>query len=277
MRLARVARAFDRMPCTDAYTGQFLFNGQLNLYDDSKRDAEATERRVISTDQGVPMPKRGVVAAAGTRWIIGHANPDSFKGSVIRVGHVAHEATFLAQVRTLGQACRGETGLRAYCGGAWIKNLADSTNSSELAPQFHMHFAAVEKVAVQHLLYVDGSYYVARSSHVGPAGTRIVLCDYLSDPALVDATLRRVTMNAVTEVRTQVDTTVRVIFARWQSLFEYNNHVAPKFGPGQIQIVIAKAAATPVAGDFVVYDGDSWQIESALEEGDVWICKGVLQ
>ena len=50
MRLHDAALHFNNMPCNDGYSGAFLYNGQLVLYDDSRRDSESTERRILELD-----------------------------------------------------------------------------------------------------------------------------------------------------------------------------------------------------------------------------------
>ncbi len=47
MRIHSAAQRFNKMPCNDGYSGTFLFNGQILLYDDSRRDSEGGERRII--------------------------------------------------------------------------------------------------------------------------------------------------------------------------------------------------------------------------------------
>ena len=48
MRLHLAAQHFNRMPCNDGYTGAFLYNGQLGLFDDSKRDSESQKMRWLA-------------------------------------------------------------------------------------------------------------------------------------------------------------------------------------------------------------------------------------
>lgn len=274
MRLIQAARRFDRTECLDAYTGAPAFMAQLGLYDDTKRDSEAGERRVLSTGPDAVVPSRRVVSAAGAVWIIGHANPDTYRGQVIRVGLVAHEASHLAQVRTLGQACRGEPGLDAYAAQAWIKNAADNQESSDLTAVHNLHFASTEPVTKGMLVTMGSQHHITRDARVGPAGTLIVLSDLLDEPAIDTATTASSgAWDPISQTLSGGPATATVLRARWQSLYEYRNSMAPKFGPGDLQLVVAKASMTPTPGMTMTLSDGAWQIQSAADEGDVWICR----
>lgn len=61
MRLHLAAQHFNRMPCNDGYTGAFLYNGQLALFDDSRRDSESSERRIIELAPELSPDRKSVV------------------------------------------------------------------------------------------------------------------------------------------------------------------------------------------------------------------------
>lgn len=273
MRLADAANAFNDMPCVDAYTGRAAFLCQIALYDDNKRDSETGERRVLSVSPDVVLPTRRAVAVAGTRYILGHGAPDGYRGSVIRVGYVGHEATDLCQVRTLAEVCLDQPGFNAWGGRAWVKNATDSMESSALTPQSHLYFSLVEKVFVEHIIAFGDSLNVVRTVHQGPSGVLVVTCDELAAPNIETATIDTGSYDPLTEAMTAGTASVRVIRVRWQSLFAYRNSAAPKFGPEDIQIVVAQAAHTARPGQKVVLSDGTWQIESAQSEGSVWLCR----
>lgn len=273
MQLTAAARAFDTMPCVDAYTGAHAFDGQLALYDDNKRDSVTTERRVISTAPDVTIPARRVVKAAGTQFIIGHGNPDWYRGSAIRMGYVAHEATDLAQVRTLAQACLDQAGFTAWAAREWIKSLAYSEQNSKLAPQYHIYFARTEPVLGQHLVTFGSGLHLVRTRHEGPSGTLVTLCDELAEPSIEMVSVAGTTWDPVAETMTGGPTSVRAVRARWQSLFGYRSNLAPKFGPDDMQVAFAKSALTARAGMRVTASDGAWVLQDALSEGDVWLCR----
>lgn len=274
MRLRSVAQFFNNLPCLDAYTGDLAFYGQLGLFDDNKRDSETAERRLISVDVDVTIPPRRVVSAAGTHFIIGHANPDSFQGSTLRLGLVAHEATELSQIRTFAQVCLNQPGTTAYAGRSWVKNQAFTEQSSHLASQAHIHFAVGEPVDVQSIITFGGNLHVVRQvTELGPAGTRIALADELPAPTVEDVVVSSGAYDPITDTLVAGTTSVRVLRVRWQSLFVYRNGDGPTFGPADIQVVIAKAALTATPGMRLALSDGTWQLASCLDDGDVWLCR----
>lgn len=276
MRLARAANYFNDMPCTDAYEGTFAFQGQLGLYDDTKRDSETAQRRVISVSPDITVPARRVVAAAGTHYIIGHGAPDYFKDSVVRVGLVAHEATSLATVYSLAQFCEGVGGVEAWAGRTWLKNTSFTEQSSQLNPQHHLAFSRTEQVNQNYVVVFENAKYLVRTRTVGPSGVQIALCDEMPEPVVETATtLSGQSWDPVAEVQVGTRVDLRVVRMRWQSLFAYNNHLAPTFGPGDIQLAISQTLINAAPGMEMTLSDGVWKLASADSEDGVWLCRAV--
>lgn len=275
MRLHAVANKFNKTPCLDAYTGEYLFDGQLGLYDDNKRDSETSERRVLSLSPDVTLPPRRVVEAAGARFILGSGYPDVHNGKLIRQGVVAHEAPFLSQIRTIEEACLDQLGKQAWTGSTWFKNLAYREQDSNLTPMFHLHFAVTEELVPGLLLTFDRWLYIIRSLNYGPAGTQIATCEQVPEPSIERVTITGTTYEPVSDTMGATQHVVRTVRLRWQSLFEYRHNLAPKFGPGDVQLAFAASAFTPKAGQAVEMSDGRWQLASVLLEGPVWLCRAV--
>ena len=274
MNLSSVANRFNNTVCADAYTGVFAFMAQLGLYDDNKRDSETHERRVLSVDPRVAIPTRRVISAVGTHFIVGHGSPDDYKGKVIRVGHVIHEATYLARIRTLAQLCLGQTGVSAYAGRAWVKDAAFSQQSSTLAPEVHLHFSQTEVLEAALTVEFEGRLHIVRSLNAGPSGTTVSVCEEMKGSSVESGVLLTLSAyNPVIESPSASTVVVNAVRLRWQSLFEYHDTSAPKFGPGDLQIAIAKSAATVTPGSTLGLSDGRWRVESVVGEGLVWLCR----
>lgn len=272
MRVKAAARAFNNTECFDAYDGSSAFFTQIGLYDDTKRDSEASERRIFSCAPEVEIPARKVVQAAGSTWIMGHSNPDTFRGEVIRLGYVAHEAPYLSSIQTLDQFCRDVAGVDAYAGRAWVKDLGFSEQSSKLTGQYHIHFSTTEEVSTQDVVTFAGLRHIVRSTTLGPAGTLIVLAEQMHEPVVEDAEVGAPTWDPLTEAWTGATATIRMVRMRWQALFQYRHQEAPSFGPEDIQLAVSKTLLTPSVGLTVTLSDGVWQINSVADEG-VWLCR----
>jgi hypothetical protein len=275
MLLRAAAGFFDDVPCYDAYSGEFVFKGQLVLYDETKRDSEAGERRVLSVKPDVVqnLPARRAVKAGGVTLLLGHPNFDFFRGRAVRAGIVAHEATTLGHVYTLEQYLLGQSPVDAYCGRAWVKNLAYSEQNSKLVPQHHVFFSKAETVQQGQLLVLGDTLSVVRMSYEGPAGMLIVLADQLPIGALRTASVEGETYDPVNESWSGSSASVQVLCVRWQSLFAYRSTLAPAFGPEDLQIAVAKASLTAKPGMKLQMGAEVWQLASVADEGGVWLCR----
>jgi len=272
MKVSAAARRFDKTPCYDAYTGELLFHAQLGLYDDSKRDSETAQRRILSVGPEVEIPLRRVVTFDGIKFIVGHANADTFMGRTIRLGYTVHEATALANVQTLAQAAANTPGVSTWAARAWVKNAAFSEQGSQLAPEHHIHFAANETVPDASLVTFAGDVHVVRSSNTGAAGTLVTLCDQMPDASIGMGTITSGQWDPVQETWSGAPVAVRVIRLRWQSYFQYMNKGAPTFGPDDAQVVLPASANAKPGAILVLSDG-TWYVAAATLNAGVWLCR----
>lgn len=273
MRLHDAATHFNSMPCNDGYTGTFLYTGQLNLYDDSRRDSESAERRIIELAPDLVLPARQVIEAHGVRFIMGHGFIDSALGRIIRRKVIAHEATHLATYASLQKVCENTAGTSAWMGKAWVKDSKEIDESSDMVGVSHLHLALAETPAVTNIVVYGGTYHIVRKVTQGVAGTNILTCDEVPEPSVETATLKNGTWDPINETMATTNTSVRVLRLRWQSLFEYRDAVSPTFKPEDQQVVIAKSAATPNLGAIIVLSDGDFQIDSVMSETGVWVCK----
>jgi hypothetical protein len=276
MRLAKAASYFNNTVCQDAYTGEVLFAGQFALYDDTKRDAEVGERRILSLDPAVQIPARRTVEAMGTRWLLGHRAPDYFRDKALRLGYVAHEATDLVTIRTLSQICLNQSAEPVWAGKFNVKRLAFTEQSSAVPRQMHVFLSTAEPVSIDQMIDMAGAKYLVRSVDDGPSGTRMALCDEMPEPCVDLAQVTFGTYDPLTDSVPTTAQTVRVLRLRWQSLFAYNDQDGGDFGPGDVQFVVAKAALTVRPGSRVTMSGGSvYNLNWVRSYGDVWLCRGV--
>jgi hypothetical protein len=159
---------------------------------------------------------------------------------------------------------------------AWVKNAAYIEQTSLLTPQFHLHFAPSEPIVVNMLCSFDGKEFIVRAINRGPSGFIVATCEEVPQPCIETAVLTRVgAYDPVAEQFSTSSLNIKVVRLRWQSLYQYGSLIAPKYGPEDIQTVIAKAAATPVAGSRLAMSDGEWQIASVDDGGDVWLCRTV--
>jgi hypothetical protein len=273
--LSAAASFFDNTPCYDGYTGLLAFKAQMSLYDGSKRDSEMTDRRHLSAAPGVQIPARRVIQIDDTRYIVGHAYSDHYRGQAIRQGLVAHEAKHLVQLRTLAEVCLAQPGFEAWSGKAFVKNLAFTEQTSLLPRQEHFHFSTTEPVGHAAVITLAGEHFLVREVEDGVAGTRVALADELPGPVVISIILPGA-YDPLTETSGPASAPITALQVRWQSLFRRGHRAAPEFGPEDAQLVIAKASATPAVGARVTTPDGVRFLQSVMPFEDVWLCKAAL-
>ncbi len=272
MRLASVASFFDRTPCNDGYSGDFLFLAQMGLYDDTKRDSEVAERRIISTAADVDLPARGVVEMLDARYILGKSNPDVHDGEIIRLGHVAHEASTLATIRTLAQASLQEAGVQAWSAHAWVKNKAFTEQDSTLTPEFHLFFSNAETLRKNLVVEYQGISYIIRAKNLGAAGIQVTTAEEIEDPVFEEATVAA-GYDPVAGTFSTSTQPVKVMRVRWQALFKYGSSLSTPFGPDEEQFIIAKSSYGATVGARIVVSDGTFKVKTVDSVEDVWVCR----
>lgn len=272
-RLFKSAVKFDQTPCCDAYTGSFSFNGQFKAWAEVTRDSEVAQRRILGTGPDIVIPTRRAVNALGEVYIIGTRNQDTFRGRPIRAGYTASLVDGLASIQTLDEVCLSVAGTSAYGGRAWIKNDAFAQQDSKLNPQHQLFFSVSESIPDGSVVSLNGLMFLVRTSYDAPSGIQVVLADQLESPNLEVCTLETRVFDPITNTSASTTVGLTALRIRWQSLFFYDQAAAPTFAAGDIQVVVPKVSATPIAGSTFVLSDGRWTILSVVSYAQSWVCR----
>lgn len=266
MKLKNVAKYFNTTVCRDAYTGGFLFNGQLDVYSEGVRDGVTVQRRVLEVAPGTLVPTRRAIEFGGDYWLMGTDNFDIWKGEHIRDKYALHKASGLAQVQPLTAFFNGALPLKAYAGGVWIKTAKQIDEDSEEFNQSAVYFARGEDVQPNQIVYLEGRYHHVREVYPSTAGHQAALVETIEEP--FQGTL--VVESAGLDPRTELPiagANYPALRLRWQSDFRYLSQITPKFETGDTQLVIA-AANNVKPGALVSFDGDKYiVVNSQIQRG----------
>lgn len=273
MRLKDAARYFDKLVCTDAYTPSVTFKGQLDVFDDSKRDGATVLRRILSTSPAVTLPVRLTIVAAGDTWMIGAGHADSFNGEDIRKKYIIHRADGAATIKTVAQALSAG-GTASYASRLWIKDLKEVDVSSSLFSMLNVYFAANEDVVVGNVILLAGRLHLVRNVYTGAAGLLIAESDELPANAVSSMiyTPRGGAYNPTTDMTTaSLSITTSLLRTRFQDDYAYPNEAAPKYVKGDIRgSVLKSAVATPKVDDYATLTDGDWRVVSIEDETLTW-------
>lgn len=256
MKLKNVAKYFNTTVCSDAYTGAFLFNGQLDVYSEGVRDGVTVQRRVLEVAPGTPVPARRAIKFGGDFWLIGTNNFDIWKGEHIRDKYALHRATGLAEVRPMTAFFDGTLPLKAYAGGVWIKTAKQVDEDSEEFNQSAVYFARGEDIQPNQVVLLEGRYHHVREVYPSTAGHQAALVETIEEPFQGTLTMASAGIDPRTELPI-AGANYPALRLRWQSDFRYMSQITPKFEAGDTQLVVAISANVP-PGSQVTFGGDKY-------------------
>jgi hypothetical protein len=267
--LAQAASYFDLTVCTDAYSPFSAFYGQMDVFDDSKRDGVTVDRRVLSVAPTVVIPARRVVTIANEQWIVGVGQADHFQGAKIRDKYVLHKSDGAVAIGTPAQHLKGGT-TSSYGAHLWVKDSKEMEVSSTLRSFLNIYLSTTEAPLPGHIISLLGRYNLVRNVFLSAAGFQVAECNQLASDTLQAATYTaRTGYNQATDAFTEgTPKSLNLFKARFQDDYEYASKAADKMEPGDMRVLIAAAdVATPAANDKVTIAGVVWKVITPEAEG----------
>lgn len=258
MKLTKVATFFNDTPYSDSYSGEVLGKGQLDVFDDSKRDGLTVLRRIFEVAPNSPMPTRGVINFLGMDWIVGIKEIDQFRGKVIRNKYVCHKSEGLANIHNYeGLLNDNLPDLVAHASQVWVKSAAEVEMDSDKFDQVNLFLARGEPVTSKMLVELNGRWFISREDYPSSAGFLVLSAEELDSPPKVQATITRTDIDPVTEIPTEVTQTIPLLVLRWQTDFKYYSQDTPDFERGDIQAVGKVKLAN---NTLVTLNGEQWRV-----------------
>lgn len=264
MKLTDAACYFDRTIVTDAVTGKALFKCQIDPYDDSKRDASAAYRRIMSVKPGTAMPATGVAKMLGHTWMIGSFEPDGML-EIHREKYVIQAATATLKHSSLSQFLTGVYPSSVYATPNWVKDAKQLEVSSDTPQIFDITVPGVTSMAVHDILWDASAAYLVLSPRSMVSGLMVANALKLDVTAATTATITSRTYNPVTGTYTgAVDGTAAALVVRWQSLFKYTSQMSERFQEGDVEIVLPFGTVLTTASRITV-SGVTYQVLAVLD------------
>ncbi len=282
MKLKNVARYFDDDKVYDAHTNALLFKAQFSSYEGSQPDGSVQRRRVMSHAPGTVMPAKRVIKVNDEIWITATPLVDGWKGQPIRLTTACRFVTDTFYVLTPGQAAlRATTGVtQLYSQIEYLKDTVNTLTESDYDPQY--------KVTTGEPL-ADGAYLRntqrtlrVRSPYSEPSGFFEAVCDEIvyaqggpfthselyGRTTEVDVTFST-TYDPVTEVRGGTLATTGILMD-FNKAYRYYTQADHKNASGDMVLIVAKSAVTPITGMPVTINTLNWRIINVTPNEDAW-------
>lgn len=268
MRLSAAAQYFDKVVCYDTFNPASYIMGQLDLFDDSRRDGPTVVRRILSTAPGIAIPARRTLTIDDEQWIVGMKETDSFRGSPIRDKHVLHRAQGPCTLASIAQALT-TGGATSYASRMWVKDMKELATSSKLESFYNIYLSTYDTVPTESLIILGGKAHFIRNTLTSAAGFQIAEGDEVDAAAIVSGTFTPRTFSPATDGYTDgTPITLNVLRLRFQDGYAYAAESSIKFVDGDIRAFIAKSLTpTPKVSDTLTLPDGPWRVISSTDQG----------
>jgi hypothetical protein len=272
LTLADASSYFDRTEVVDPDTGALLFRGQIDPFDDAKRDAGGAYRRVLSTAPSVVLPVSRALRAMGEVWLAGLQETDGLE-QVHRRKYVLQQAPDKFNVSRLPGFLTATAVASLWGAVKWVKDGKEIDTSSRSVPVYGFHFASGSDVREYDVLWSGTQAYLVNAVHPQASGFLGATALKL-EHAAVDATLATRTYDPVSGSYTaSTPSTVKALRVRWQSLFLYGSEAEARYREGDCSMVLP--AGTSVATkDTLTLGTETWRVVSSEDLGGAVVVHG---
>jgi hypothetical protein len=257
MTLAEAASYFDRTPVLHPDNDTVLFYGQVEPYDDSRRDAGAAYRRILSVAPGTAVP--AVVKVLGKVWIVGKNESDALD-EVLRDKYVLQPALTKASVSRADDFLAGVVTSSVWLSTEWLKDGKELEVSSNVVTMYTVIAPQGADLREHDIIWYSGAALMMQKPRHHPSGyieaEAVALDQTLPDTATLSQRTFSPASGAYTTATTGTAPCMRV---RWQSLYLYEDQSSTRYQEGDATLVLP-AGTTLSTNDLVTLSGKDWKV-----------------
>jgi hypothetical protein len=259
MTLAEAAAYFDRTPVLNPDNDSVLFYGQLEPYDDSKRDAGAAYRRILSVAPGTAMPSSRSVRILGQVWIVGNKETDGLEVAH-RDKYVLQQAGVKVNVSRPADFLAGVATSSAWSAIEWLKDARELEVSSDVAPLYTLMMPNSTDLREHDIVWYSGRALLAQAPRTQPSDYKLATAFELEQAAPATATIQARSYDpAVGAYTNGASTTQPCLRVRWQSLYLYGSAADTRYKPGDASLVLPAGTAIKTS-DQITLAGVVWKV-----------------
>lgn len=266
-----VASHFDDIQVYDAYTAAPLFKAQTSTFLGASPDGSVANKRVFSLHPALALPARRAVTALGETYVLGTGILDGFAGASVRRSVWTRMVTDSFSLLTPAEAVLASSGVTALGHKTYLKDTVNGVSNAEYDPFWEIFFAQGEPISKGTFLKASSTYYRVRSMYIDDAGFIVASSDQLdaTDRVAVSFT-QQGSYNPVTDSYTgTVVNTYGFLLDRYK-LYDLLSKADATNSAGDMTLVVAASAITPVVGRKLLIGTQSWTILTATPEQDAW-------
>lgn len=269
--LIDVASHYDDIQLYDAYTAAPLYKAQTSTFLGASPDGSVANKRVFSLHPDFPLPARKAVTALGEVYILGTGILDGCVGAAIRRSVWTRMVTDSFTLLTPAQAVLDLAGTVALGHKSYLKDTVNGISTSEYSPFWEIYFAQGEPAIQGTFLKTASTYYRVRSTYVDEAGFICASSDELRSVDKVSVTFpQQGAYNPVTDSYGAASVTTPGFLLDRYKLYDFYSKADPLNAAGDMTLIVAASAITPVVGRRLTIGTQSWAIMASTAEQDAW-------
>lgn len=260
LTLAEASGYFDLTEILDPDNGSVLFYGQIDPFDDSKRDAGGSYRRILSVAPGTAIPANRAIRAFDRTYLVGAEELDGLEEQH-RAKYVLQSAGSSALIHRLPGFVSGTPAGTAWASFQWVKDGKEIGTSSDIAHEYTIFLGLGTDVRAQDVVTTGGKAYLVASARPQPSGFLTAEAIEL-DFALSQASITGRTYDAAAGSYTaSAPVVVNCARVRWQNLFNQRAEGAAPYKDGDDTLVFP-AGTTLNTSSRITLAGKLWQVVS---------------
>lgn len=257
MTLADAASYFDRTPVLNPDNDAVLFYGQVDPYDDSKRDAGAAYRRILSVAPGTSVP--GAVCVLGQVWLVGNKETDGLEVAH-RDKYVLQQAAVKVNISRLSDFLAGVATSTAWSAIEWLKDSKELEVSSDVATMYTVIVPPGTDLREHDVVWYTGRALLVQEPRTPPSDYLMATALNLQQVAPAAATVQTRTFDPAAGAFTLgASTAVQTLQVRWQSLYRYGSQADARFRAGDVTLVMPPAASVSTS-DLITLGSETWRV-----------------
>jgi hypothetical protein len=270
MKLKAAARRFDTCPVYDAYNNALLFKAQVSTFLEASPDGSTAKRRVLSVDPSITPPTHSTINVLNELWVVGDGILDEWRGGAIRASYWMKASSGLFSLVTPGQACSGTVVAAQHGQRDYLKDTVNGVTDAQYDPFWIFHFSKNAVIAKGTLVKQGPTLYRVRTVHLSLEGFKTAQCDEI-DYGVISSTFTSTGVyNPVLDTYSAASVTVPSILLDYYKVYEFRTQASPSNLAGDMALIVAKSSVSPVVGQNVVVNSESWRIIAIVSDQDAW-------
>lgn len=258
LKLAQASRFFDRVPVIDAYSGATICMGQVDPYDESKRDAGAAYRRVLSVAPGQVLPAHSAVSVLGMVWLIGRKERDGLD-ELHRDKYVMQPTDRIFSVGSLSDYLQGVSRETVYAAPEPVKTGKEAESSSDVVAFHNLYTSQTLALAKHEVVWAEGRVFLTLLPQLLPSGLKATYSLLLEYPVVTAEVVSRVFDPVAGRYTASTPTTCPALRVRWQNLFEYPGQLAQRYQEGDDVFALPSGTLVDTSSQIKAY-GRTWRV-----------------